>query len=127
MKLMNVMEPITEENFKYLRPGEWIWDNKRVRKVAHGPYSYSGPIEYTYEPVGFRQIHRFLDDKESSCMFMLTNFASQKAAHTWEHCDSERFFKFKWDMLERLGKRDAFMDVACEMIAERFNQNEKGE
>ena len=100
MKLMKVLEPITAENLSELRPGEWIWDNNRVSKIAH---KRSLKQEKIFEPVGFRQIHildlaeypRFTDKP-----FMLSDVYRGK--NTWERFVEGRFFKFKWDMLKEM-------------------------
>lgn len=103
MKLMNILEPITAENLKDLRPGEWIWDNKRIRKPAHQQSIWYKPI---YEPFGFRQIHDLDLDAFPSFLntpFMLTRTFSDKACN-WEKFEEGRFFKFRWDKLDEIGK-----------------------
>lgn len=109
MKLMNVMEPITSDNLSELRPGEWIWDNKRVRKPAHENHRIYEDITYTYEPIGFRQIHLLelpgmYSKYTSGSPFKLTDNSSEHA-YRWVKFEENRFFKFKWNMLDQLGQK----------------------
>ena len=100
-RTMNILEPITETDLYTLKPGEWIWDNKRVAKAVHKrTLSY----QKTYEPIGFRQIH-ILDarnyPKYTDKPFMLTNHLSE-TANVWEPFEEGRYFRFKWDVLKEL-------------------------
>ena len=98
-KIMNVLEPITETDLYTLKPGEWIWDNKRVAKAVH---KQTLSYQKTYEPIGFRQIH-FLNAREypknTNRPFMLTNHLTN-TAHVWEPFEENRYFRFKWDQLK---------------------------
>lgn len=84
MSLMNILEPITEEILSELRPGEWIWDNKRIRKT---------PGERIYEPIGFRKIHT-LDP------LMISSI--HKGRNIGVHFEEGRFFRFRWDVLKEV-------------------------
>lgn len=46
--------PITRENIYALKPGEWIWDDKLIKRKVH---RRSLGNETISEPIGFRQIH----------------------------------------------------------------------
>ena len=95
MKLMKVLEPITAENLSELRPGEWIWDNKKVRKH---------PGERIYEPIGFRKIGTlnvdFYFTGSNPSPFSLSSI--QKGRDIWVKFEEGRFFRFKWSMLENI-------------------------
>lgn len=109
MKLMNVMEPITKDNIDDLRPGEWIWDNKRVKRPTHYLAMYpntDGAKFGTYEPIGFRQIH-ILDVPAIATTRQIFKLSTNSAerAYTWEQFEENRFYKLKWNLLEQLGMK----------------------
>lgn len=104
MLLMNILEPITEKDLYSLRPGEWIWDNKRIGKPAH---KRSLKMEKVFEPIGFRQIH-ILDvydyPKKTDKPFMLTDHISERA-NSWEPYEYGRYFRVNWDLLTGLSNK----------------------
>lgn len=114
MKLMNVMEPITKDNIDDLRPGEWIWDNKRVRRATHyhqmNDFASDGAksvCKDIYEPFGFRQIH-ILDTLggivTGTPVFKLSTNSSDRA-YVWARFEENRYYKFKWNLLANLGQK----------------------
>lgn len=103
MLLMNILEPITENDLYSLRPGEWIWDNKRIAKAAH---KRCLTYEKVYEPIGFRQIHIIESPKDlkyASKPFMLSDHTSN-VANRWEPYEYGRYFRVNWSLLEKMEK-----------------------
>lgn len=90
---MGIFDPITPDNLYTLRPGEWIWDNKRTCRQAH---KRTLGNEVVQEPIGFRQIHILdlkLYPRFSSTPFMLSNI--DKSRSEWVYYEIGRFYKFK--------------------------------
>lgn len=92
---MDLFEPITYENIRELKPGEWIWDSKTISRREHSRTLWPEAIE---EPIGFRQIH-ILDRKDfprfSSKPFMLSDIDSSHGGYTWTYFELGRFYKFR--------------------------------
>lgn len=94
MDVMELMEPITRIDITYeLKPGEWIWDSKLVRRRAHERSLMHEPV---LEPVGFRQIH-ILNTEDfprfTSKPFMLSDI--DRGGYNWEYFEEGRFYRFK--------------------------------
>ena len=98
-KIINLLEPITYENIKELSPGEWIWDNKQIKKYPHRRTLFSDST--TFEAAGFRQIHILdLDNlKFSNKPFMLSLSANglryRQFISEWVYFEEGRFYRFK--------------------------------
>lgn len=93
--MMNFLVPITLENLYSLQPGEWIWDNKQVKRRVH-KRNLNG--ETIYEPAGFRQIDILdldLFPRWSSTPFMLSEIDSGRSS--WVYFEEGRFYMFKRD------------------------------
>lgn len=89
----NLLEPITYENLNTLEPGDWIWDDKKVERIAHKRQLGD---ERIVESVGFRLIH-ILDLKDfpsySSKPFSLSTIDSY--GYEWTYFELNRFYKIK--------------------------------
>ena len=99
----DLFEPITVENVSDLRPGEWIWDDRIIRRRIH---KRSLGEDYAYEAIGFRQIH-ILDVGEYRNVyykkpFMLSTIDDpySRTNHEWVALEPNRFYKFKKEYLE---------------------------
>ena len=94
---LELMEPITLDNIHKLKPGEWIWDNRVVHRLAH---KSSFDNEHISEPTGFRQIH-ILDVGDLGSYthhpFMLSNVYSAVGA-SWVTWSEGRFWRFREDV-----------------------------
>lgn len=86
----DLFEPITYENLHELEPGEWICDDKPIRKREH---CRSWNSKYIDEPIGFRQIDILDTSPYLSKPFMLTNGKDGKTL--WEYFQLGRFYRFK--------------------------------
>ena len=92
--IMDILEPITEENIVDLKPGDWIWDNQPIIRDEHR--ASLRPTKIT-EPYGFRQVD-ILDIsylRWSGKPFMLSNANDGKSGCKWVYFQRDRFFKFK--------------------------------
>lgn len=95
-EIMALLEPITFENVRELRPGEWIWDNRSTLREIHAKsLLVRGLIS---EPIGFRQID-ILDLKLfpqwSSKPFRLTTVDKCDQKTEWVIFEEGRFYRFR--------------------------------
>lgn len=93
---MSLLEPITSENLSELTAGEWIWDNKPIKRKVH---RRTLDDEYITEPIGFRIVH-ILDLKDypkfSSKPFFLSTIDSPYcSSFEWKVFEKGRYFRFK--------------------------------
>lgn len=92
-----ILEPITRDNLNELKPGEWIWDDKIVKRR---PHEATLGDETIMEPIGFRQI-TILDLKLyprwSSTPFRLSDVEGLDfdARSAWTYFEEGRFFMIK--------------------------------
>lgn len=94
-EIMALLEPITFENIRELRPGEWIWDNQSILRGIHAKSLARGLIS---EPIGFRQIDILdldLFPQWSSKPFRLTTIDSRNRDPEWVFFEEGRFYRFR--------------------------------
>lgn len=90
--ILDILEPITEDNIRDLKPGDWIWDNQMIIRDEHRVSLLPNKIS---EPIGFRLID-ILDISGlhwSGKPFMLSDI--NDGGYHWEYFKPGRFFKFK--------------------------------
>jgi hypothetical protein len=90
--LIDILEPITEDNIRDLKPGDWIWDNQMIIRDEHRASLWPNKIT---EPIGFRLIDilDISDLRWSGKPFMLSDI--EHGRYSWVHFTLGRFFKFK--------------------------------
>ena len=92
--IIDILEPITEDNIRDLKPGDWIWDNQTIIRDEHRASLWPNKIT---EPIGFRQVD-ILDISNlhwSGKPFMLSHANDGSSGCEWVHFQRDRFFKFK--------------------------------
>lgn len=95
-----LFEPISKDTLSKLKPGEWIWDNKRQARRAHIQSIYN---ESVVEPIGFRQIHILSLNgfPMYSCRpFMLSSIDNIGFGRgtEWVAFEENRFFRIKQNL-----------------------------
>jgi len=92
--ITNLLEPVTYDNIHTLKSGEWIWDNKIVKRRAHDRSLNRTTIS---EPIGFRLVDA-IDLKDFSNFtnkrFMLSDIDSSHGGFNWTFFENGRFFMF---------------------------------
>lgn len=92
--ILDILEPITEENIHELKPGDWIWDNQEIIRDEHRASPWPNKI---IEPYGFRQVD-ILDVSHlrwSGKPFKLSCANDGSSGCEWVYFRHDRFFKFK--------------------------------
>lgn len=92
-KVRNLI-PITMNNIHELKPGDWIWDDKKVERARHAQCLDGSVI---FEPCGFRIIHILRLDRSvyDNKLFMLSDIDRGSISYTWEYFEEGRFFMFE--------------------------------